>query len=101
MPVTPHAFPELIREGFEPHTVSQVWVGGASPTMVVDIAKTFDQKFDALSKHVESDRWSQRSQEDVAHMVRGDRGECGYERGPSRRRLSRRHNWLEQFALPS
>ncbi|HTB09115.1 MAG TPA: PIG-L family deacetylase [Acidimicrobiales bacterium] len=48
----PHAFPELIREGFEPHTVSQVWVGGASPTMVVDITKTFDQKFDALSKHV-------------------------------------------------
>ena len=38
----PHAFPELIREGFEPHTVSQVWVGGASPTMVVDITKTFD-----------------------------------------------------------
>jgi LmbE family N-acetylglucosaminyl deacetylase len=48
----PHAFPELVREGFEPHTVSQVWIGGATPTMVVDITKTFDQKFDALSKHV-------------------------------------------------
>jgi LmbE family N-acetylglucosaminyl deacetylase len=48
----PHAFPELVREGFEPHTVSQVWIGGAAPTMVVDITKTFDQKFDALSKHV-------------------------------------------------
>ncbi|MGB8180730.1 MAG: PIG-L family deacetylase, partial [Acidimicrobiales bacterium] len=43
----PHAFPELIREGFEPHIVSEVWLGGASPTMVVDITKTFDQKFDA------------------------------------------------------
>jgi LmbE family N-acetylglucosaminyl deacetylase len=48
----PHAFPELIREGFEPHVVKEVWLGGANPTMVVDITKTFDQKFDALSKHV-------------------------------------------------
>lgn len=48
----PHAFPELIREGFEPHTVAEVWLGGATPTMVVDITKTFDQKFEALSKHV-------------------------------------------------
>ena len=48
----PHAFPELIREGFEPHTVSEVWLSGVNPTMVVDITKTFDQKFEALSKHV-------------------------------------------------
>jgi LmbE family N-acetylglucosaminyl deacetylase len=48
----PHAFPELIREGFEPHSVSEVWLSGVNPTMVVDITKTFDQKFDALSKHV-------------------------------------------------
>ncbi|HWD95699.1 MAG TPA: PIG-L family deacetylase [Acidimicrobiales bacterium] len=48
----PHAFPELIREGFEPHTVTEVWLSGVNPTMVVDITKTFDQKFDALSKHV-------------------------------------------------
>ncbi|MGA7834771.1 MAG: PIG-L family deacetylase [Acidimicrobiales bacterium] len=48
----PHAFPELIREGFEPHTVTEVWLAGVNPTMVVDITKTFDQKFEALSKHV-------------------------------------------------
>jgi LmbE family N-acetylglucosaminyl deacetylase len=48
----PHAFPELIREGFQPHTVSEVWLSGVNPTMVVDITKTFDQKFEALSKHV-------------------------------------------------
>ncbi len=48
----PHAFPELIREGFEPHTVAEVWLSGVNPTMVVDITKTFDQKFEALSKHV-------------------------------------------------
>lgn len=48
----PHAFPELVGEGFVPHTVSQVWLGGTSPTMVVDITKTFNQKFAALSQHV-------------------------------------------------
>jgi LmbE family N-acetylglucosaminyl deacetylase len=48
----PHAFPELIREGFEPYTVNEVWLSGVNPTMVVNITKTFDQKFDALSKHV-------------------------------------------------
>jgi LmbE family N-acetylglucosaminyl deacetylase len=48
----PHAFPELIREGFEPFTVTEVWLSGVNPTMVVDITKTFDQKFEALSKHV-------------------------------------------------
>ncbi len=62
----PHAFPEFMREGFEPHTVSQVWIGGAHPTMVVDITKTFDQKFDALSKHVCQIGEPQRSQEDAA-----------------------------------
>jgi LmbE family N-acetylglucosaminyl deacetylase len=48
----PHAFPELFGEGLEPHTVPEVWLGGVAPTMVVDITKTFDQKFAALSKHV-------------------------------------------------
>jgi LmbE family N-acetylglucosaminyl deacetylase len=48
----PHAFPELVTEGFAPHTVSEVWLAGVSPTMVVDITKTFGQKFSALSQHV-------------------------------------------------
>ncbi len=47
----PHAFPELLREGFEPHTVSTVWLGGVSPTMVVDITKTFKNKIAALRQH--------------------------------------------------
>jgi len=48
----PHAFPELVGEGFLPHTVVEVWLGGVAATMVVDITKTFDQKFAALSRHV-------------------------------------------------
>jgi len=48
----PHAFTELVREGFAPHVVSEVWLSGASPTMVVDITKTIDQKIAALKRHV-------------------------------------------------
>jgi LmbE family N-acetylglucosaminyl deacetylase len=47
----PHAFPELLREGFEPHTVSTVWLAGVAPTMVVDITKTFKHKIAALKRH--------------------------------------------------
>jgi len=48
----PHAFPDLLRDGYAPHAVSEVWLGGVSATMVVDITKTFDRKFAALSQHV-------------------------------------------------
>ncbi len=47
----PHAFPELLREGFEPHTVDQVWFSSAQPNLVVDISKVFDRKIAALRKH--------------------------------------------------
>jgi LmbE family N-acetylglucosaminyl deacetylase len=47
----PHAFPELLREGLEPHVVAQVWLTGWQPTMVVDITKHFDTKHLALTRH--------------------------------------------------
>jgi LmbE family N-acetylglucosaminyl deacetylase len=47
----PHAFSELMRDGYEPHTVRQVWLAGASATMVVDITATFSRKLAALAKH--------------------------------------------------
>lgn len=47
----PHFFPELIDEGFAPHTVPTVWIAGLGPTMVVDITETFDQKLAALRCH--------------------------------------------------
>jgi LmbE family N-acetylglucosaminyl deacetylase len=47
----PHAFPELVREGFEPHVVPRVWLAGVHPTIVVDISKTFDRKIAALRQH--------------------------------------------------
>jgi LmbE family N-acetylglucosaminyl deacetylase len=48
----PHAFPELLREGHEPHTVRWVWMGGFGPNMVVDITDNFDRKVAALKSHV-------------------------------------------------
>lgn len=48
----PHSFPELLRQGHEPHTVGVVWLAASpSPSMVVDITKTFDRKIAALSRH--------------------------------------------------
>lgn len=48
----PHAFPELVREGLEPHTVPLVWLGGPNPNMVVDVTDQFPRKIAALRRHV-------------------------------------------------
>lgn len=48
----PHAFAELLEEGFAPHTVPLVWVGSSAPNLVVDITDTFEQKIAALRSHV-------------------------------------------------
>jgi LmbE family N-acetylglucosaminyl deacetylase len=48
----PHAFPELLNEGFAPHTVPLVWVAGAPFSIVVDITKHFDRKLAALRCHI-------------------------------------------------
>lgn len=48
----PHAFPELLEEGFAPHAVTTVWLGGSSANLVVDITDTFASKIAALKSHV-------------------------------------------------
>ncbi len=47
----PHAFPELLREGFEPHTVNEVWMSAPAPNLVVDVTDTFERKIAALRRH--------------------------------------------------
>ena len=47
----PHFFPELLAEGFAPHTVPQVWVAGMTPTMMVDTTEAFPRKLAALRCH--------------------------------------------------
>jgi len=47
-----HAYPELIKEGFEPHKVKEVLLWGSEePNYRSDITATFDLKLAALSCH--------------------------------------------------
>lgn len=46
-------FPELLREGFEPHKVKEVYLGGSSaPDLYIDIEESIHLKVDALKAHV-------------------------------------------------
>ncbi len=67
----PHAFPELLDEGFEPHVVPEVWVGGSVAGFVVDVTDTIDRKIAALRRHESQvgDR------DDLEEMVRGWAGQ--------------------------
>lgn len=48
----PHFCPELLDEGYEPHTVPEIWVGSLTPVDVfIDITDSFDAKVRALSSH--------------------------------------------------
>jgi len=51
----PRAHPELLRDGYAPHSVSQVWMMGMAASegtmMHVDITDTFEQKVKALRCH--------------------------------------------------
>jgi LmbE family N-acetylglucosaminyl deacetylase len=48
----PFAFPELLHEGFDAHTVPEVWVMAMTdPTLVVDTTEVIDQKIEALRCH--------------------------------------------------
>ncbi|MEZ5281446.1 MAG: PIG-L deacetylase family protein [Acidimicrobiales bacterium] len=47
----PRAFPELLEEGLQPHTVPEVWVTGLDADRFVDITDVFDRKVEALRAH--------------------------------------------------
>ncbi len=48
----PHAHPELLAEGLEPHEVAEVWVTGLDPLDVfIDITDVFERKTKALACH--------------------------------------------------
>ena len=47
----PRAFPELLDEGHEPHTVSEIWLIGTEPNRWIDITDTFERKVAALRAH--------------------------------------------------
>ena len=48
----PHAHPELLAEGFQPHVVSEVWVSSLEPQDVfIDITEVMEHKIAALGSH--------------------------------------------------
>lgn len=47
----PRAFPELLAEGHEPHTVGEIWLIGTDPNRWIDITDSFDCKVSALRSH--------------------------------------------------
>ncbi len=48
----PYWMPDLLEAGFEPHSVSQIWIMGTDqPDTFVDISDTFEQKLAALKHH--------------------------------------------------
>jgi LmbE family N-acetylglucosaminyl deacetylase len=48
----PHAFPEQLAEGLEPHKTAEVWYFNAeTPDLIVDITPTMDRKIESLRAH--------------------------------------------------
>jgi LmbE family N-acetylglucosaminyl deacetylase len=48
----PRAFRSLLKEGFEPHEVKEVWIPfWTLGDFYIDVTKTLDRKIDALKKH--------------------------------------------------
>jgi LmbE family N-acetylglucosaminyl deacetylase len=48
----PRAFTsELLDQGYEPHTVPQMWIGLTEPDLFIDTTDVFDKKLAALRSH--------------------------------------------------
>ena len=81
----PHVFPELLAEGFEPHKVLEVYVGGTNtPDVFIDIEETIDQKVEALLAHVSqvgNGTRPDRPEWNLSSMVRERAGQVGQAQG--------------------
>ena len=67
------SFPELLKEGYEPHKVSEVWIIGApDPDLWVDVSDHMETSIDALLQH--SSQMS-RSDEETKEMMYSGRRE--------------------------
>jgi LmbE family N-acetylglucosaminyl deacetylase len=70
-------FPELLKEGFKPHKVREVWITGhESPDLWVDVTETMDVAIKALKKHA-----SQIRGREVEQRMREWRQRTGEHRG--------------------
>ena len=57
--------PELLEEGFKPHTVARMWVAGLEPNLFIDVTDVFDLKVKALMSHT-----SQVGSREMADLLR-------------------------------
>ena len=72
----PYAFPELLAEGLEPHSVNEVLVTGTpDPDYFVDVTATLDRKLEALRCHASQHR------QDPAERVTARLAEAGRAHG--------------------
>lgn len=73
-------FPELLKEGFEPHKVAEAWVVGASdPDLYVDVTDYMDTSIKALMEH--SSQLGGWKPEDLSERMRQWRRESAHGRG--------------------
>ncbi|MGD0005494.1 MAG: PIG-L deacetylase family protein [Anaerolineaceae bacterium] len=50
--VSPHYFPELIQEGYQPHVLKEIWLSiPANPNVTLDVTDFWDLKIHALWEH--------------------------------------------------
>jgi LmbE family N-acetylglucosaminyl deacetylase len=81
----PHVFAELLCEGFEPHKVKEVYVGGTNtPDVFIDIEGTIDRKVAALKAHVSQVGDGPRPDRpgwDLETMIRERAGQVGQAQG--------------------
>lgn len=81
-------FPELLKEGFKPHKVKEVYFSGApNPNYPVDISDTIDKKFAALRAH--SSQLSSHFDE-IEKRIREWSAEAGKEHGMAHAELFHR-----------
>ncbi len=73
----PRAHPELLEEGYEPHTVDKVWVIGMKPNLTVDITDVFDRKIAALRAHRSQTGWMGERLPDMLTDWARERGKKG------------------------
>lgn len=64
----PRAFPELLDQGLEPHTVPEVWLmAHADVSLRIDVTATFERKLAALRAHESQTA----DRDDLEEMLRG------------------------------
>jgi len=70
-------FPELLKEGFEPFEVPNLWLGSNEPDVFIDISETMDTKLAALAEHAsqgtaEAEPWVRKRAEELAAQSEQD-----------------------------